>query len=292
MIIVKLYGGLGNQMFQYALGRHLAELRGDTLKLDISFFKDYDLHKYSLSPLNIIENIATPEESERLEYTRTGLLSRLIRWASGMRSEKTPAYHQEKNLYLFDPQILKLDGDIYLDGYWQNGRYLKGIEEVLYKEFTPRSEQVGRNRELAEMIASSNSVNLHIRRGDYVSDTKTNRYHGTCDLDYYHRGAKLMAERVGDPHFFIFSDDKDWVSVNLELPYPMTFVDNNDATTDYEDLRLMTQCKNHIIANSTFSWWGAWLSGNEDKVIIGPERWVLREDFNTSDVLPEGWIRL
>jgi hypothetical protein len=138
-------------------------------------------------------------------------------------------------------------------------------------------------------ISAANAVSLHIRRGDYVSNAKFNAAHGTCDLDYYARAAAFVAERVGDPVIYAFSDDPAWVAENLKLPFEMRFVDHNDGSTAHEDLRLMATCKHHIIANSSFSWWGAWLNPLKDKVVAAPTQWFADPAKSNPDILPQSW---
>ncbi|MBT9150861.1 MAG: O-antigen biosynthesis glycosyltransferase WbnK [candidate division WS2 bacterium] len=135
-------------------------------------------------------------------------------------------------------------------------------------------------------------MSLHIRRGDYVFNLHTNQFHGTCDLDYYFRCVEYLTTKVKNPHFFIFSDEPEWARNNLKLSYPTTLVDHNEADKNYEDLRLMSQCKYHIIANSTFSWWGAWLSQNPEKIVFAPKRWLKSDDYNPKDLMPDKWIKV
>jgi hypothetical protein len=115
--------------------------------------------------------------------------------------------------------------------------------------------------------------------------------HGACDVDYYDRCVKRLTERVKDPHFFVFSDDPQWSRDNLKLEYPAVYVDHNDMEHGHEDLRLMSQCKHNIIANSTFSWWGAWLNNNRDKVVFAPKKWFVRANKNSDDIVPLNWLR-
>lgn len=291
MIIVKIIGGLGNQLFQYALGKHLALLNNTELKLDITGFDEYKLHAYSLGHFNVAENFATEKEIRKFKkyQRRPGrwwfLYNRLI--------ANEHKYVQEKQFH-FDPQILEIRGDAYLDGYWQTEKYFKDIEDIIRKEVTVKSPLQGKDTDIAREIEATNSIMVHIRRGDYVSNPQANEYHGTCGLDYYRKAIAIIAEKVGTPHIFVFSDDHEWVKNNIVLGYPTTYVDHNNADKNYEDLRLMSLCKHHIIANSSFSWWGAWLSQNPHKIVVGPSRWFNnpKKKANTSDVLPEGWISL
>ena len=291
MVVVKLCGGIGNQMFQYSAGRRLAYVHSTELKLDISWFEIYKLRKYALGAFNIQENFATLEEIEALKVIKHGFADRLIANVMGRKTGTAPPYIREKHPS-FDPEILSLPDGVYLEGYWQSEKYFAGMEGIIRPEFTVKTAQEGKNCELADMIASCASVSLHIRRGDYVSNPEANRVHGICTLDYYHRCVKQLTKIVKKPHFFVFSDDHDWVRDNLKLSYPMTPVNHNGSDKDYEDLRLMSQCRHNIIANSTFSWWGAWLNESPDKIVIAPERWFNDSSRDTKDLIPDNWIRI
>ena len=291
MIIVKLKGGLGNQFFQYAVARHIAELRRAVLKIDISFFKTYELHTYSIWPFNIQENFASPEEVAALTVQRQGIAERVIRRVLRKPPKLAPTYIREKELFQFDPDILNLPDGVYLDGSWQSEKYFADIEVIIHQEFTVKTPQAGKDKELAEQMASCESVSLHIRRGSYLLPPY-NFIHGTCSLDYYFRCVECLTQTVKRPHFFIFSDEPEWARDNLKLSYPTTLVDHNGADKDYEDLRLMSQCKHHIIANSTFSWWGAWLNQNPEKIVLAPRCWFKCDDYDPSDLIPDKWIKL
>jgi len=291
MIITRLIGGLGNQLFQYAVGRHLAEIHKTELKIDTSGFETYKLHKYSLWPFNIQENFASSQEIESLTaQERVGgecTLARLLR-----KTLKPAKKHiREKKLFSFDPKILRLPDGVYLDGYWQTEKYFVDITGIIRQEATVKFQQTGKDKGLADMIASTESISMHIRRGDYVSNPKTKQVHGICGIDYYARCVEHIAQIVKNPHFFIFSDDSEWVRTTLKLPYPNTLVDHNDADKNYEDLRLMSQCRHNIIANSSFSWWGAWLNPRKNKLVLAPKRWLAKKVVNCADIIPARWIR-
>jgi hypothetical protein len=290
MVITRLIGGLGNQMFQYALGRALAAQRDTTLKLDISGYERYALHAYALHPFNILESFAARDEIRRL---RGGgwVTEQVPRRLQKLNPLRKKSYILERG-FPFDPAVLDAPDDVYLDGYWQSEKYFKNMEDVLRREFTVRHALSGHNQELAARIAACNAVSLHVRRGDYASNSDTSRVHGLCGMDYYRSAALRIAEGSSRPHFFVFSDEPEWAAGNLRLDYPMTIVTGNDASHNYEDLRLMSLCSHHIIANSSFSWWGAWLGANPDKVVIAPSRWFASEQHNTRDLLPFAWITI
>lgn len=279
MIIVKLQGGLGNQMFQYALGRRLALKNNAELRLDVTHFEQYGVRRYELHVFNIFCSVASKRNIKFFRKFNNSIISKI--------AGRHYKYVKEKNLY-FDKTVLEKKGNIYLDGYWQSEKYFKDIREIIVKDFAVRNEPDTKNKSLLEKIKNSNSVGLHIRRGDYVSDEKINKFHGTCPLEYYYNAVKIV-EKIGDPEFFVFSDGPEWTKMNLKLQYP-TFYSDNNPKRGYEDLRLMSHCKHFIIANSSFSWWGAWLSDNLDKIVCAPKTWFAGQD--EGDVVPESWIRV
>ena len=292
MIIVKLSGGLGNQLFQYAVGRQLAKLARTQLKLDILSYNTYKVHDYSLPHFNIQECIASKKEINELKHGKIGSLARIFPSLIGMYL--LPSTYIKEKEFQFNPEILKRPDGVYLDGYWQNEKYFSGIEDEIRQELTVNKTPRGKNKELGKIImASSKSVCIHIRRGDYTQP-KTRRVHGLCSLDYYYKSVELICQKVKNPHFFIFSNDMDWVYENLKISSSTTLVEHNNSNKDYEDLRLMTKCSHHIIANSTFSWWAAWLSNNLEKIVIAPKKWFVDKHLNsqTKDLFPKSWIKI
>lgn len=283
MIITQLIGGLGNQMFQYAIGRHLAYKNQTKLKLDISEFETYKLHRYSLSPFNIQENFALLSEIAR--FKKRGI-SRLM--------EKFKPYYRysfikEASNPHFNQNMLKISDNVYLKGYWQSEKYFKGIENIIRQEFTLKPKQQNAiNKKLLQIIEKTESVAVHIRRKDYI----LSKTHQICPLNYYYSAIKKLAKVTKNPHFFIFSDDIEWAKNNLELNYPVIFVSNSQKNKNWEDLILISKCKYQIIANSSFSWWGAWLNTNLNKIIIAPQRWYNDPNRNTKDLIPKQWIKM
>lgn len=192
----------------------------------------------------------------------------------------------------FDPNIFKSSRSVYLVGYWQSEKYFKNIEEILRSELTIKHNQGPDNQAMSCLINQTESVSLHIRRGDYVSNPISYQAHGICSLDYYRAAVETLTKTVKQPHFFIFSDDIEWAQENLKLDHPLTNVSNNGEVQDYEDLRLISHCKHHIIANSSFSWWGAWLCSHSQKIVIAPKKWFNNPKLNTRDLIPNEWYRI
>lgn len=293
MIVVNIIGGLGNQLFQYALGRRLAQLNNTTLKLDITGFSTfYKLHKYSLSHFNVEENFATPDEVKKYR----NFFSQAFVKVNRIAGNNFGAYYQQKYIKeqnnLFDQNILKAPSDTFMQGFWQTEKYFKEIAGTIRNEFTFKTPPSDANRKLADEILQNNAVSIHVRRTDYITDSASNQAHGTCDLNYYRNAINYIAKHIEAPHFYIFSDDMPWVKENLKFGFATTFIDFNNANTNYEDLRLMSLCKHNIIANSTFSWWGAWLNNYDKKIVIVPEKWFNDKNRSSVDLIPEDWNKL
>lgn len=289
MVIVRLFGGLGNQLFQYATARRVAHINNVPLKLDVSGFESYKLHRYSLKHFNILEEFASSDEIAR--FNGRGLVCHISLWVQKL----LPHYRRKRVIerhFNFDANILKISDNVYLNGYWQSEKYFKDIETLLRQELTLKAAPDSANVAMGEWIRGVRSVSLHIRRRDYVSDPATQQIHGTCSLDYYAAAIAKLSEGVEDPYFFVFSDDPQWAQENLKLEHPTTFVTHNGPDKNYEDLRLISLCQHHIIANSTFSWWGAWLSVNPDKLVFAPQKWFRTLDRNSDDIMPETWERI
>jgi hypothetical protein len=228
---------------------------------------------------NINADIATKEEIDQ---------------ALGNQHEKSKVQNtlvKEKS-YEFDPSVLGLHGTLYLDGHWQSEKYFKDIEQIVRKELTLKTILDTRNRVIADRICSSNSVSIHVRRGDYYHIPRVYEVHGVLPLDYYRKAISLVRTNVERPHFYVFSDEPEWARVNLDFVHPLTVVDTNTTDQAHEDLRLMSLCKHHITANSTFSWWAAWLCTHSDKIVCVTERWFKKDGVNTQDLIPSSWIKL
>lgn len=292
MIIAKLMGGLGNQMFQYAAGRCLALRHGVPLKLDLSFLEGNQSgntpRRFALDNYAISAAKASPLETA-LMSGRGG--SRLGTATVSVLQKLFGNILYRERFFQFDPEVLRLSGRVYLEGYWQSEQYFTEYAEVIRREFMVTEPLLGRNRELADEICSVNAVSVHVRRGDYVRDAKTNAVHGVCTIDYYEKALEIMAQCTSDTVFFVFSDEPEWGVQHLKMDGPLRYIGHN-GDTPHEDLRLMSLCRHHIIANSSFSWWGAWLSANPDKIVIAPKRWFNDPAINTDDLTPAGWQRI
>lgn len=285
MIKVELNGGLGNQMFQYACGRALSYKLNTNLELNFVYYQGSTKRLYELDCFNLTDNILVnkAEEQRNLSSLLLRLIKQYILKSDNLFIEKSHAY---------DANIFKLSDGFFIKGYWQNEKYIKDIEDVIRKDFTFKYKPNKKNRELLDLIKKTNSVSVHVRRSDYVKDPKTNEYHGICSLDYYQKVIGIIGRKVMKPHFFVFSDDITWCKDNLKLGKDTVYVDNNKGPKSFEDMRLMSNCKHHIIANSSFSWWGAWLNPRKDKIVIAPKKWFNDPTVSTRDLIPEKWQKI
>ena len=289
MITVKIIGGLGNQLFQYAAARRLAHVHKTTLRLDATAFASYALHEYVLNYLRINAEIISGKELRKVRgYCAFPLVSFIFR---KMNLFRCGALVRERSLR-FDPSILELSDNVYLDGYWQSEKYFSDIRDILLREISLKEKLTGINAELERKIIGSNSVSIHIRRGDYVTDSAANKIHGVISLEYYTQAIKIFTDKFKDLHFFIFSDDPEWVKGNLNISNPHTFIDGNSVEKNYADLHLMSSCKHNIIANSSFSWWGAWLNKNQNKIVIAPKNWFADSSRRSDDIIPSTWMKI
>lgn len=288
MIIINIIGGLGNQMFQYALGRSLSLLHNIEFKMDIQDFNGY-FHDYNLNQLNIVSNICSNEERDAFK----GKFDRDKKWIKFKNFFKT-YYNRSiiKEKYVqFDPLILGVKSG-YFQGYWQSERYFQNIKEIIRDDFKFISMPNDQNKNTIQAIEQYNSVSLHIRRGDYITNPVFNQVHGTMPLTYYHEAIRYIVRKVDNPHFYVFSDDPEWAETNLHIKFPAYYIAHNKGKQSFEDMRLMSCCKHNIIANSTFSWWGAWLNNNPEKVVIAPTKWFNKTAHKTDDLIPQEWIRI
>ncbi len=286
MIIARLDGGLGNQMFQYAAARALAERHDTELGLDLRVYDGPSQFDYGLDHFAITGRILDGSE---LPPSRKANRIRYLMWRAGLVG---PDFLDQKD-DAFQDGFLAAKPDTYLRGYWQSERYFADVAEIIRNEFRITTPATPENLTLADQIRSSNSVSMHIRRGDYVSDPLANATHGLCTMEYYTAALEKVSQATGAlPHVFAFSDDPSWARENLEIGAPFTVVDLNDSDHQYEDLRLMSICRNHIIANSSFSWWGAWLNGDETKTVVAPRTWFRDPSKLNPDICPPEWIRI
>ena len=293
-VIVRLQGGLGNQLFQYAAAQRLAVKNGVPLKLDATsgFQRDYYQRSYSLRHFFIKEDFAGTRDCllGRLGRIRYRIYCRLNRPWPSEGSSYVPELSKRADPSVLD---LRVNRAVYLDGFWQSEAYFRDIEDRLREELRFRGPHSQENVDMARSIQESPSVCVHIRQLHGIprtakpvpldpQDPRSN----FVDTDYYDKAVQVLLRTVNDPHFFVFSDCPEWTRKNVRFDHPTTFVDHNDSERDYEDMWLMSGCKHFIIGNSTFSWWGAWLGSFKDKIVIAPSKGF----SNTTDMMPRRWI--
>jgi len=294
MIIVKIHAGLGNQLFQYAFGYNVSLITKQELYLDLSFYKlkpeyegiyELDLFqtKYKIADDKLIQSITSYRK--RNKYLK--LLDRILK--RDFIYENSKYLKQQAGKY---PQLRKLKNiqDVYLHGYWASENYFIDNFKQVREQLNLKNELIAKiDQNIINDIKHNNCVSVHIRRGDYL----TNNFFHNLELDYYHRAIRYLKSIVNNPFFVFFSDDINWVKEYFKNENSI-FVENQK---DYEDLYLMSLCKHNIIANSTFSWWGAYLNKKVDKIVIAPKIWYsnkkAQKKYETkSKLIPETWLKM
>lgn len=293
MIVVKIQGGLGNQMFQFAFASVIAEKNKTKVFLDLSI---YDNHKKinGYTPrsfeLNIFNNqykVATNKQIKKF-YNLSFLnkIKKKFKFAY-------PKIVAENNL-AFQPSFLIAQTPVNFIGYFQSYKYFDGFEDKIKQLFAFPIKNLSQNSKGALIsFKDKNTVSVHIRRGDYVTDSITNSVHGCCTIEYYQSAISFLQTSVSDPTFVFFSDDSHWVKENfINLICNKIFIDFNQGSDSWMDMYLMTQCQHNIIANSSFSWWGAWLNNKSEKIVIAPKKWFVNQANVSDDLLPENWLKI
>ena len=289
-IIVRLAGGLGNQLYQYAMGRSLSLRTDRPLLLETrNTSRDPD-RNYELSVFNIKEQHVDSLNRWCTRWAASNSTGKLFRTLCPLAWNYKIVHDKEAG---FDPSVFNLEmGMIVLEGYWQSFKYFEPYQDIIRTELTFKRAPTVHDARMIDDIESVQSVAVHVRRGDYVTNPNINAYHGTCTPEYYQKANNYIDRNVNKPHFFVFTDDPEWVKERLTFPGPTKIVDHNLGKADYEDFRLMTHCKHFVIANSSFSWWGAWLARYPDKTVIAPMNWFKVDNFPPEDRIPREWIRL
>ena len=293
LVFVSAHDGLGNQMFQFALGRALADRLGVPLKLDLTAFKRDPPRPYALHHFAIRAGEASPEEIRRLKpaapwLERLGRAVRLLEGGKRYDRPTVPTCFYESLFYHFDQRVAELQAPIYVDGFWQSTRYFEQIRPALVEDFAIESPIAEGAAALLERVRGLEGVCVHVRRGDYLTD---GMFH-LLPHSYYEQGAALVRERVRSPVFVVFSDDPRWARENVHLPEPVIWSFEHGRRSAIEDTRLMLACKHFVIANSTFSWWPAFLSEHPEKIVILPERWFANETWDADELRVTGWVTL
>lgn len=286
-VVVKIHGGLGRQMFQYAFGRAYALKYTKKLFLDISSGVSWSKTKrpYQLDVFNINAEILPEEEvgQWRARLRFPVFLRKLL----GFR-----IYEEPPQKFRYNPKVAETGNYRYLSGRFASDRYFEGFEDTICHDFDFRFSPSLANQMLIDKITSENSVGIHVRCKPYAYTKNFSEIRGMCSFDYYMSAINYIIRRVEKPVFYIFSDNPQWVKENFKISYPTTVVTLNEDKNCFEDLRLMSLCKHNIMANSFFSWWAAWLNKNRHKIIIAPEKWFHTKDLDVRDLIPENWIKM
>ena len=303
MIISWLTGGLGNQMFQYAAGLALAEQRRTVLKLDVRWFKEdpaYEAHnRYALSCFNVTEQFATDEEIDRLHgfnLTTTErwsvAIARALQLRQHVRRMVTHGHPHRPPTNAFYPDFFQQPDNTHLAGMFQSERFFEPAANLVRLHFSLRYPPQPEVAAVAEQIRSGPSAAVHFRRGDYTRNPTFAKDLGVIGLDYYHRAVRLLRERSPNATLYIFSDDIEAVAREFQPPGPHVFVRAVKPWHPYDKIRLMSLCEHIAIANSTFSWWAAWLNPSPDKLVIAPDPWLDNSALDGRDVVPASWTKL
>ncbi len=302
-LIVALAGGLGNQLFQYAFGRRLALVNNAEMYLDASGYAsqtweraDTSFRACGLANFNIAGKFIQSGTGHDSPGARIRRRTRKL-WYSvlSVADSRRPYYLRRlivepaDTYFRFDERVYNriVKGRVTIRGFWQSQRYFQDIEGVLRRELLLKNEMDTRNAQLAVAIGTTNSVSVHIRHGDNASTTAASL--GVLPREYYDLAIHGLGSDVPNLHLYVFSDDIPWARQTLNPKHPSTFVDHNGAARSHEDLRLMTLCRHHIIGNSTFSWWGAWLGKKDGQIVYAPRRYYQNIDRPNPDLYPESW---
>lgn len=282
MKVVKFLGGLGNQLFQYAFFRALQQTF-PKVKADLSGYDAYGLHNgFELERIFGIQlPQLTPFERRLFNWQDRRWLQRKLRRVYGTKK----AYREEKEPFGYDGAIFGERRHRYYWGYWQHIGYIEPVADQLRIDLRFPIFTDQRNIELAEALSVGNTVSVHVRRGDYLGDPLLG---GICDVEYYRRALAFIEQHVDHPHFIFFSDDIPWCRVAFPMANAV-FVDWNTGLESFRDMQLMSLCKHHIIANSSFSWWAAWLNTYSDKIVVSPNRWVTIDGLDLSGIVLSGF---
>ncbi len=291
MIITAIKGGLGNQMFQYAFGRKLSLLRNEELYLDLGWFQNpgEDTRRtFGLNQFNIQAKIATIDQVRKLKGSDWFHKTYLV------RALKKFSLYQQKNYIkesrpIYESSIVVNSSSGYYDGHWVDFRYFEDITNIIKNDFSLIAELSPQHAELLGVIKNTQSVSVHIRRGDYANRKSTQEFHGLLPISYFKTSIEQAVKTLDNPHVFFFSDDINWVKENISIVYPHTYIVPSSPDSEAVDLKLMSACHCQIIANSTFSWWAAWLNQNQSKTIIAPPFWSKLVP-DSSKILPASWI--
>ena len=291
-VIVRIEGGLGNQLFQYAAGRALADRLGCELALDLRGLALNADRPYHLNRYAVRAQLADATTLDSLPDWRAKRASRFRSWLMLQGWPVSEYVGFWPRSFAFDPRFEAIQQGVFLVGYWQSERYFSTHRARLLSDLqltTPANPSL---QAWLAQVRSCQSVALHVRRGDYVSNPAAAQFHGLCDLRYYEESMARLAAQYNDLQVFVFSDDLNWAQSHLKLNVPTHWVQGHSTEEPHLDLEIMRHCQHHILANSSFSWWGAWLCERSGQQVFAPKKWFADETVDTSDVIPARWHQL
>ena len=266
-VIFHIQGGLGNQLFQYAAALGMSTRLKMPLILDARGYDPNSNRQFNLDGFEISGRVLRKNNSSG--HSLTAMANEL-----GLRLYKFRKGQILENQNDYDDRILSANSTAYFSGYWQNESYFIGVSDILRQHLKFKSKLNVQNSKMLQLIESGPAVAVHVRRGDYLISQENREIYAQLSVSYYARAAKLIADRCRqDLSFYVFSDDPKWAAENIELPGSTMIVDINGERAAVEDLRLMAACDHNVIANSSFSWWGAWLNANSEKIVVAPKKW-------------------
>jgi len=285
-VILGLMGGLGNQLFQYAAARALSLKLNSHLVIDLSWFLGDYGRKCSLESFILPALYSNQYKMALFGFGRFSrrFLKELLRKRLGASIYEEPHFH-------YDGNFKNIKGSVYLRGYFQSPKYFSGFEDQLRADLKFPSDYPEKLKPILQRIDETDAIAIHIRRGDYLANKKNIDIYHSQSNQYYFEAVSMLSKSLKNPYCFIFSDDHSWVKANLSFDIPYEIVDVNSPDEPFWDLMLMSRCKHFAIANSSFSWWAAWLSDNSQKMVIAPKKWF-KFDENIHDLLPIDWVRL
>lgn len=293
MILIKLQGGLGNQMFQYAFGSVIAKKNKTKLIIEDSIYNIVE-KKEGYTPRNFELSVFNNEHffAKKKDVSLFDNLSFTHRIKRKLKLNYPKKFNEEE--FEYSEKANSLQEPVFAIGYFQSFKYFKGFEDYIKSLFVFSEDKLSKeNKNLIPILKKENTIAVHVRRGDYISDEVTNQFHGSCTFEYYMEAISIVNSKVENPTFVFFSDDSEWVRENFKaLTFDKIFIDHNKGLNSWADMYLMSICSHNIIANSSFSWWSAWLNPNPKKIVIAPKKWFQAREININSIIPEEWIKI
>jgi len=282
MIITEINGGLGNQLFQYAAGLALSNQHKTQLKINTNFNPLDTSRRLALSHFNL--DAIQADQSEINELYPSSSLNRKIQ--SIIPTNRKSFYKEQK--FSFQSNFLQLSSSVYLKGYWQSERYFSSIVQIIKEKFILDPACYKNASDFIQHLSTHESVSIHVRKGDYLKPPYE-AYYAELNNDYYKKATSFLKQNYSNIKVYVFTDDPTWVEQNLDLGIPFELASGHKTNSMFEDFQAMQSCKYHVIANSSFSWWTAWLSAHPNKKVVAPNNWFKNSQQDTVDLIPQSW---